>query len=178
MKVRTLKFVARTVDRSCNNTFLFVCFFRSEIENQVRELQSKKAAASRDNEDAEGRIPMSASTGIMDQAIYGSSAKDKFADYVTSIATNDDDNDDDDDGDILTRNGTGFGKRINVNAPQSLINDVVDEDHDPMAGNRVPRIIDRLDEYRARGLKRTISPDRADPFLEGNYHCLYHLATV
>ena len=140
-----------------------------EIENQVKELQAKKVALSREGEDSDGRIPLSASSGVMDEAIYGS-AKDKFADYVTSIAANDD-NDDDDENVAVSRNGsTSFGgSRINVNAPSSLINDVVDEDHDPLAERRVARIVDRYDEYRAKGLKRKISPERADPFLEGNY---------
>lgn len=44
---------------------------------------------------------------------------------------------------------------------------MVDEDHDPLATNRVPRIVDREDEYRARRLTRQISPPRIDPFADG-----------
>lgn len=38
-----------------------------------------------------------------------------------------------------------------------------------MEGNRVPRVADRQDEYRARARNQKISPDRVDPFLDGEF---------
>ena len=123
----------------------------------------------------------------MDQAIYG--VNDKFAEYVTSIAANDD-ADDDDDEQAGIENGNGsLNITKSVHAPASYLNDVVDQvrhtfdhpdhvltvisipiqDHDPLAENRVSRVIDREDEYRRRYRKAVISPERADPFLEGQY---------
>lgn len=43
------------------------------------------------------------------------------------------------------------------------------QDFDPLAERRIPRIADRLDEYRSRQLNRVLSPARIDPFAEGNF---------
>lgn len=138
-----------------------------EIEAQVRDLQSKGAANNVDLAASAG-VPLSSSSGIMDTDIYGSSATDKFANYVSSIAANDCDDEDDDD--VATgpssssANGSGLVRRVD---PQSYLEEIVDKDYDPLAENRVPRVIDREDEYRRRHRKLVISPDRADPFQDG-----------
>lgn len=75
-----------------------------------------------------------------------------------------------------------------MHAPAAFLNEVVDEvnsdfdlstfqilinffdilqGHDPLEGRRPTRIIDRLDEYRAKGLKQKLSPDRVDMFADG-----------
>jgi splicing factor 3B subunit 1 len=164
-----------------------------EIESQVRDLQAKaKAAAAANGEDGAAGVPLSSSTGLMDQAIYGN---DKFAEYVTSIAANDDADDDDDDQQVGIENGNGSVSGAKAfRAPASYLSDVVDQvsyfvidtkmhtnissllqDHDPLAENRVSRVIDREDEYRRRYRKAVISPERADPFLEGQYHIILSL---
>ena len=171
-----------------------------EIEAQIREIQAKAKANASNGDDASG-VPLATGGPILDSAIYG--AADKFADYVTSIAANDDDDeDDDDDSGAINSNGSNIVKktRVNVNAPASLFKDVIDEvscyltlvlisftnsatlssfyslqDHDPLAENRVPRVIDREDEYRRRHRKAVISPERADPFLEGIVFFSYFL---
>ena len=171
-----------------------------EIEAQIREIQAKAKANASNGDDASG-VPLATGGPILDSAIYG--AADKFADYVTSIAANDDDDeDDDDDSGTINSNGSNIVRktRVNVNAPASLFKDVIDEvscyltlvlisftnsatlssfyslqDHDPLAENRVPRVIDREDEYRRRHRKAVISPERADPFLEGIVSLFFHI---
>lgn len=170
-----------------------------EIEAQIKEIQAK-SKASQQQQSSNG-VPLSADSGLMDDAIYG--VQDKFAEYVTSIAANDADEDDDDDesGGIVGSNGNALVNKIrsSVNAPTSIFKDVVDEvsiasdcfelncgltaisvihfkqDHDPLAGNRVPRVIDREDEYRRRRLNNAfLSPSRGDPFLDGTvFHSLF-----
>ncbi len=39
-----------------------------------------------------------------------------------------------------------------------------------MAGNRVPRVADRQDEYRARARNRKLSPERIDPYSDGTVY--------
>lgn len=161
-----------------------------EIEAQVREMQSKKAAtagpAANGQESGPAGVPLTASTGLMDQAIYG--VNDKFAEYVSSIAANDDADDDDDDQAGIENGNGSLSITKSVHATAAYLKDVVDQvcltgcvcdryliavssvqDHDPLAENRVSRVIDREDEYRRRYRKAVISPERADPFLEGQY---------
>jgi len=143
-----------------------------EIEAQIKEIQAK-SKASQQQQSSNG-VPLSADSGLMDDAIYG--VQDKFAEYVSSIAANDAEEDDDDDesGGIIGSNGNALVNKIrsSVNAPTSIFRDVVDEDHDPLAGNRVPRVIDREDEYRRRRLNNAfLSPSRGDPFLDGLMKC-------
>lgn len=45
-----------------------------------------------------------------------------------------------------------------------------------MAEHRIPKIADREDEYRARRRAMIISPDRYDPFAQGNVSYL-HITT-
>lgn len=86
-------------------------------------------------------------------------------------------------------NGALAAKR-SINAPKAFLNDLVDDvsisksvvgqrslmfvrfyqDHDPMAGNRVPRVADRQDEYRARARNRKLSPERIDPYADGTVY--------
>ena len=140
-----------------------------EIEAKIREIQSRKSnLAKSSNGDGEissdDRVPFSASSGVMDKDIYGS-VRDKFSGYVDSIAANDELGDDDDDYE-LAENGS-FTTKNQVVAPKQFFEEVVDKDHDPLAGRRVPRVADREDEYRARHRKLMISPPRIDPFEEG-----------
>lgn len=43
-----------------------------------------------------------------------------------------------------------------------------DKDYDPFADKRRPTIADREDEYRQKRRMMIISPERSDPFAEGN----------
>jgi len=136
-----------------------------EIEATIKEIQNRKASLAKNNDnglDDEDRVPLSAFTGVMDKDIYGSS-KDKFSDYVSSIAASDEPDHDDYDTNIMD---TSSIKR-SINAPSSFLTEMVDEDHDPLEGKRVPRVADREDEYRARHRKLLISPPRIDPFEDG-----------
>ncbi|KAI1304158.1 Splicing factor 3B subunit 1 [Halotydeus destructor] len=135
-----------------------------EIEAFANALQDLRKATEKEQED-EDRISFDAGRAVMDGDIYDST-KNRFENYVTSIPTNEEEQDDDDD----YRNGAANGAlaaKKSVSAPQAFLNDMVDDDHDPMAGNRVPRIADRYDEYRSRGIGRTLSPDRVDPYADG-----------
>ncbi|KAG5340164.1 SF3B1 factor, partial [Acromyrmex heyeri] len=120
----------------------------SDIEAQIREIQSKKkellSAASEKEQVALGK------TGFYDQDIYDSS-NNKFDGYVTSIATNDEIEDYDPFAD----------KRL-----PTLI-DREEKDYDPFADRRRPTIADREDEYRQKRRRMIISPERVDPFAEG-----------
>lgn len=53
-------------------------------------------------------------------------------------------------------------------APKNYLNDVVNDDYDPLENRRVQRVADREDEYRRRFRNRQLSPERADVFAEGN----------
>lgn len=39
-----------------------------------------------------------------------------------------------------------------------------------MAEHRIPRIMDREDEYRRLRLRQKMSPERNDPFADGRFH--------
>lgn len=137
------------------------------IEEQIREIQAMKAGitAAR-HENGDGGVPLVASSGsYMDEDIYGS-GKNKFEDYVTSIAANDEAEADDDDYEATT---LVQNKRATYTAPTSFLNELVttDKEYDPFAERRVPRIADREDEYRAQRRKLMISPERIDPFADG-----------
>ncbi|CAG2167654.1 unnamed protein product, partial [Oppiella nova] len=61
-----------------------------EIESQIRDIQAKKASLNTENgNDLDGRVSMSLSKAAMDSDIYGDN-HNKYANYNTSIATNDD----------------------------------------------------------------------------------------
>ena len=44
------------------------------------------------------------------------------------------------------------------------------QDFDPLADHRRAKISDREDEYRARRRQMIISPERYDPFADGQYY--------
>ena len=44
-----------------------------------------------------------------------------------------------------------------------------DKDYDPFADRRRPTIADREDEYRQKRRRMIISPERIDPFADGEY---------
>ena len=66
----------------------FICIL--EIEEQIREIQAKKSQHinSENGDEEDERISMSLSKGNMDSEIYGDN--NKWANYNTSIAANDD----------------------------------------------------------------------------------------
>lgn len=45
-----------------------------------------------------------------------------------------------------------------------------EKDYDPFADRRRPTIADREDEYRQKRRRMIISPERVDPFAEGQYN--------
>jgi splicing factor 3B subunit 1 len=96
-----------------------------EIEAQIREIQAKAKATTANGDESAGVPLMASGTGVMDSAIYG--ASDKFADYVTSIAANEEDEDDDDDSGAINSNGNTIMKkaRLNVHAAPALLRDVI-----------------------------------------------------
>lgn len=51
-----------------------------------------------------------------------------------------------------------------------------DKDYDPFADKRRPTIADREDEYRQKRRRMIISPERMDPFAEGNVKFIYLLS--
>ena len=102
-------------------------------------------------------------SGFFDSEIYGGD-QSRFDGYVTSIATNDEVEEEDYDGGVAT------GGRQTFTAPSAILNEIAGggEDFDPFAEHRRPTIADREDEYRAKRRKMVISPERVDPFAEGN----------
>lgn len=88
----------------------------SDIEAQIREIQSKKKEIP--VEETNDRGVGLAESGFFDSEIYdGSAGKGKYEGYVTSIAANDEVEDEDED--------VGYsGKRTGLGAPVALLNDV------------------------------------------------------
>ncbi|XP_054168558.1 splicing factor 3B subunit 1-like [Oppia nitens] len=135
-----------------------------EIEEQIREIQAKKVSLNVENgAEMEGRISMSLTKAAMDSDIYGDN-HNKYADYNTSIAANDDNDYEDDE--YETTNGSLLAKK-SITAPKVFLSEMVEKDFDPMAENRVPRVADREDEYRSRYRQRKLSPERVDLFADG-----------
>lgn len=133
-----------------------------DIEAQILEIQGRKAALQEENgEQGVGLV----STGIFDQEIYGGSDS-RFAGYVTSIAANEQEDDDEDD----TSTSLLGQKKPGYHAPVAILNSIPqsDEQYDPFAEHRPQKIADREDEYKARRRQMIISPERLDPFADGN----------
>ncbi|KAK3725630.1 hypothetical protein RRG08_043047 [Elysia crispata] len=130
-----------------------------EIEETVRNLQAKKQKLLSSQDDEQERVGLGAE-GHFDTDIYGGSTYD--GGYVTSIAANDEADDDDDVTQV-------YQKKSNYTAPLNLLHEAAnDQDFDPMADHRAPKITDREDEYRAaRRRQMIISPERYDPFAQG-----------
>jgi splicing factor 3B subunit 1 len=101
--------------------------------------------------------------GAFDTDLY-TGGKSKFEGYHTSLALDEADDDADDDG-----QGPQANKRATYTAPLALLNDVAqsDNDYDPFAEHKRPKIADREDEYRQRKRNQIISPARVDPFANG-----------
>lgn len=143
---------------------------REEIEQQVLEFQKKAAqnAANGDGDDDEGRISLSKAN--MDSDIYGDGRRSN--EYHSSIPANDADYDDEDTENTNESSSadtySAYKKQINAfNAPKNYLQDVVDDNHDPLAEQRVARVADREDEYRRRFRNRQLSPERIDVFADG-----------
>lgn len=47
-----------------------------------------------------------------------------------------------------------------------------DKDYDPFADRRRPTIAEKEDEYRQKRRRMIISPERVDPFADGEYRTL------
>lgn len=52
-----------------------------------------------------------------------------------------------------------------------------DKDFDPFADRRRPTIAEKEDEYRQKRRKMIISPERVDPFADGQYSKLFMQTT-
>lgn len=104
-------------------------------------------------------------SGIFDAEIYGGEVQSRFDGYVTSIAANDEVEEEDYDGAAAP----SAGGRQSFTAPAAILKETIGEDFDPFAEHRRPTIADREDEYRAKRRKMVISPERVDPFAEGNF---------
>lgn len=150
-----------------NNLFPF-CFdtvtdltfiFFPEIAAQVEEIQTR----SRVNISENDRIGFGES-GVFDSEIYGGEVQSRFEGYVSSIAANDEVEEEDYDAATAPTGG-----RQTFTAPAAFLRETANEDVDPFAEHRRPTIADREDEYRAKRRKLVISPERADPFAEGEW---------
>ncbi|XP_033099282.1 splicing factor 3B subunit 1-like isoform X1 [Anneissia japonica] len=136
-----------------------------DIEEQIREIQGKTKNIQHENaNNTEGdgnRIGLGEG-GHFDQSIYGERGS-RYAGYDLSIATNEGEDEDDD------YSSTSLMGKNSYVAPSAYIreNEELAKDHDPMAETRIPRIIDRENEYTMMARARMISPARHDPFLPG-----------
>ncbi|KAF7489761.1 Splicing factor 3B subunit 1 [Sarcoptes scabiei] len=141
---------------------------REEIEQQVNEIQAKNAALAASNGDSEeGRISLTKAN--MDSDIYGGI---NLSGYNTSIPADDIEEYEDDientNGSIPIDSYEAKNKALrSFQAPKNYLNDVVNDDYDPLENRRVQRVADREDEYRRRFRNRQLSPERADVFAEG-----------
>ena len=116
----------------------------TEIEAYAKKLQEQGEKERQSKED-ESRVAFNAQRGVMDTDIYGSS-KDRFQDYVTSIAAVEDEQDDvrnltlckeysllfllfqDDDyqNGTIGANGAAAAKK-SISAPTAFLKDMVDD---------------------------------------------------
>ncbi|KFD69153.1 hypothetical protein M514_02967, partial [Trichuris suis] len=134
-----------------------------EIEAQIREIQSRRKAFVPDKP---ANVATFGGAGEYDQHIYDQSGIDDR--YVTSIAPGDQDFADEEDGDVMQKGLRE--RRMLYTAPQVFLREAAKEDEtvpDPFAETRVKTIAEREDEYHARRRKLVISPERIDPFLDG-----------
>uniref|UniRef100_A0A8D8I5X7 Splicing factor 3B subunit 1 n=2 Tax=Culex pipiens TaxID=7175 RepID=A0A8D8I5X7_CULPI len=147
-----------------------------DIEAQIRDIQSKKKEISA--EAAKDKGVGLLESGYYDADLYdGAAGKGKYEGYVTSIAPNDDVDDDEDDGMPMGRGGDGGAggggrnRAPGYTAPAALLNDVAqpDADFDPFADRRRPTVGEKEDEYRQKRRRLVISPERADPFADGEF---------
>lgn len=67
-------------------------------------------------------------------------------------------------------------KKPGYHAPVALLNDIPQstEQYDPFAEHRPPKIADREDEYKKHRRTMIISPERLDPFADGNSFPLFY----
>ncbi|XP_012715296.2 splicing factor 3B subunit 1 isoform X1 [Fundulus heteroclitus] len=132
-----------------------------DIEAQILEIQGMKASLQEENgEQGVGLV----STDFFDQDIYGGTDH-RFKGYVTSIAANEQEDDDEDD----TSTSLLGPKKPGYHAPVAILYPTAqsDEQYDPFAEHRAPKIADREDEYKGRRRQMIISPERLDPFADG-----------
>lgn len=146
-------------------TCIRVVRYYPNIEAQIREIQGKKPAL----DEAQG-VGLD-STGYYDQEIYGGSDS-RFAGYVTSIAATELEDDDDD----YPSTSLLGQKKPGYHAPVALLNDIPQstEQYDPFAEHRPQKIADREDEYKKHRRMMIISPERLDPFADGNLSWLFY----
>lgn len=100
--------------------YIFGIYPTTDIEAQIREIQSKKKEVVVETESDKG-VGLGES-GYFDSEIYdGTTGKGKYEGYVTSIAANDEVDDEEYDVSSYSQNKRGSG----YNAPAALLNDVV-----------------------------------------------------
>ena len=134
-----------------------------DIEAQIREIQSKKKEIVVEGDKGVGL----GESGYFDSEIYDSGGgKSKYDGYVTSIAANDEVDDEEEDVGFSQKRSSGFGANV------AFYSDIAhaDKDFDPLAEHRRPTIADREDEYKQKRRRMIISPERVDPFADGEYH--------
>lgn len=107
-------------------------WFGLELDAAFEEIKAQKAAL-REAQDTDERVQLSANKAVMDQDIYGGGPQ--FANYVTSIAANEDEADDDDDvygsadgaSALLSASNGAASSKKKVIAPQAFLNEVVND---------------------------------------------------
>lgn len=132
------------------------------IDAKIAELEEKRRQAPAEDIPKENERVGLNEIGAFDTDIY-TGGKSKFEGYHTTLAIDDADEEDDLGG------GAQPQKRASFTAPLALLNDVVQgqDDYDPFAEHKRPKIADREDEYRRRRRDQIISPARVDPFANG-----------
>ena len=127
------------------------------IDAKLREMEDKRNQPEQENIPNENER-----VGLNDIAYdtdYYSGDKSKFEGYHTSIGPDDEDADEE----VI------LPKRGQITAPAQFLKEAAqhDEDFDPMAEYKRPKIVDREDEYRRRRQNQVLSPMRIDPFANG-----------
>jgi hypothetical protein len=134
-----------------------------DIDKEIEKFQAKRRRMEQqsDTNGHTGKVGL-LSQGSYDKDLYGSATEG----FVSSIASHDNDEDEDDMG--------ATPPHSHYHATTDLVQEVAhagdDHDRDPFKDTRRAKIIDRKDEYHLRQQRHNvISPNRFDPFLEGEY---------
>uniref|UniRef100_A0A1I7TWQ9 SF3b1 domain-containing protein n=1 Tax=Caenorhabditis tropicalis TaxID=1561998 RepID=A0A1I7TWQ9_9PELO len=125
---------------------------------------NQRAAADEDNNDSNGngnKVAFGAA-GTFDTDVYGSVRGEKSDMYMDSIGTGEEDDVDDDSMPTVQK------KAVNYSQPHKFIEEVAaaSEDTDPFADTRTKTIAERQSKYHERAMRRQISPDRTDAFID------------
>ncbi|CAP37996.2 Protein CBG21228 [Caenorhabditis briggsae] len=138
-------------------------------EAYAQELNRKRAAAQRaaaneDNDENQGngnKVAFGAA-GNFDTDVYGSVRGESRDGYLDSIGTGEEDDVDEDSMPTVQKKATNYSQ------PHKFIEEVAaaSEDTDPFADTRTKTIAERQSKYHERAMRRQISPDRADAFVD------------